>query len=263
MLIGIMCRLSTILLAMLLVGCYNAADKLHIKGSLPTPTTTISGLYDIVGSGGVVFDKETIAVGRVVSSDAEDNFYRTLVVEADGRAVEVMVGMSELATLYPVGLKVALRVGGCYADLDYGIMQIGRKGVGSYAVDYLASREAMDRVLVRSTDIMDVEPKPVMLAELHGGMCGRLVRIEALHLTAASSVEEDENLDEARWAGYTTFKDAVGDSIVLYTRDYARFAAERVPHGDVDLSGILQWGEYEGKECFQLKMRYAEDCSRR
>ena len=257
-----MSRFVAILSVMLLVGCYNSADKPRITPSMPTPTTTIARLHDVVGSGGIILDGDFVVEGRVVSSDVDENFYRTLIVEGDASAVEVMVGMPRLEADYPVGLKVALCLDGCYADYGYGVLQVGRRGTGGYAVDYLASKEALDRVVVRSTDVVPVEPAVVTIANIDRSMCGRLVRVESLHLVAASSVAEDgTTLADARWAGYTLFKDERGDSVALYTRDYATFADAAVPCGNVAITGILQWGKYDGgRECYQLKMRYAEDC---
>lgn len=257
-----MSRIVTIIGVLLLVGCYNSADKPRITPDMPAPTMTIARLHDVVGSGGIVLDGDFVVEGRVVSSDEDENFYRTLIVEDEGAAVEVMVGMPRLSADYPVGLRVALRLDGCYADYGYGVLQVGRRGTGGYAVDYLASPEALDRVVVRSADVAEVEPALVTLAGLNRDMCGRYVRVESLHLVAASSVdEEDETLSDARWAGYTLFKDERGDSIALYTRDYAAFADSIVPHEDVTIEGIVQWGRYDGgRECYQLKMRYAEDC---
>lgn len=257
-----MSRIVAIIGVLLLVGCYNSADKPRITPDRPTPTMTIARLHDVVGSGGIVLDGDFVVEGRVVSSDVDENFYRTLIVEDGGAAVEVMAGMPCLSADYPVGLKVALCLDGCYADYGYGVLQVGRRGTGGYAVDYLASPEAMDRVIVRSTDVAEVEPMSVTLANLSRAMCGRLVRVESLRLVAASSVDDkDSTLSGARWAGYTLFKDERGDSIALYTRDYAAFADSIVPREDVTITGVVQWGKYDGgKECYQLKMRYAEDC---
>ena len=68
-------------------------------------------------------------------------------------------------------------------------------------------------------------------------------------------------LADACWRGYSLFKSKSGDSIAVYTRDYARFAESAIPLGEVSLSGIVEWAKYNGgSECYQLKMRYAEDC---
>jgi hypothetical protein len=80
-------------------------------------------------------------------------------------------------------------------------------------------------------------------------------------LVDASSVGDNETIYDAQWAGYSLFKDGAGDSIAVYTRNYARFAEEHIPVEEVSLCGILEWSAYNGgKECYQLKMRYAKDC---
>lgn len=254
-------NIIVILSVILLVGCYNSADKPHIAPELPTPTTTIAHLHEIVGTGGRLLDSGIVVEGRVVSSDAEYNFYKSIYVEADGYGVEVMMGLTQLDARYPEGLKVALCLGGCYADYHYGVLRVGRDESG--AVGYLNSQETMDRVVVRSMDVQSVAPRAISLANLDRDMCGTLVRAAGLRLVDASSVDvaADESLADARWAGYTLFKDERGDSIALYARDYALFSEESVPHGEVDVTGIVQWGKYNGgKECYQLVMRYATDC---
>ena len=66
---------------------------------------------------------------------------------------------------------------------------------------------------------------------------------------------------DARWRGYALFKDGAGDSIAVYTRDYARYSEEYIPLDEVSLTGIVEWASYNGsKECYQLKMRYESDC---
>jgi hypothetical protein len=58
------------------------------------------------------------------------------------------------------------------------------------------------------------------------------------------------------------FKDGDGDSIAVYTRDYARYAEHRIPIDSVNIVGILQWDSYRaGEECYFLKMRYEADCT--
>ena len=58
------------------------------------------------------------------------------------------------------------------------------------------------------------------------------------------------------------FKDSRGDSIAVYTSDYARYADRRPPCDSMTLTGVLQWAKYNGtKECYHLKMRYERDCS--
>jgi hypothetical protein len=176
------------------------------------------------------------------------------------------MGLTPLHTTYPVGLRVVLCLKDCYAAYSYGVLQIGRRAeeYESYAVEYLGSREAADRVVRRGTEVVDIRAMRRTISELSDADLGRLVEIESLHLVASSSVDTHagEVLEDALWGGYSMFKDEVGDSVAIYTRNYARYADEYIPTCEVSLCGILQWGRYNGgKECYQLKMRYAKDCT--
>lgn len=259
--------LQYISLIILLVGCHRATDKLVVSPILPDITSDISMLRDrVVGVGGVVIRDNIVVGGRVVSADSEGNFYGSIVVEDEGGAIEVMLGMSYLESLYPVGLYVALRVQGCYADYTRGVLQVGTKQpqYEYYSVGNLASKEECDRVVVRSSDVIDIEPTDIAIAECREKMCGRLVRVRGVRLVDSSSIDTlaGDSLERAVWGGYSLFKDSKGDSIALYTSDYARYANSLIPQDSVVIVGILQRDKYRGgEECYYLKMRYEKDCT--
>ena len=256
-------RLLLAILCFMLVGCYNAADESHILSELPHSTTDIRSLKErIVGTRPSRIDQDIVVVGRIISSDRDENFYRSIVVDDGTAAIEVMMGITPLAADYPEGLEVALRLEGCYIAYQRGVAVVGTKAAEyeSYDVGYLASREAVDRVVVRSSSVEVQRPRSVAIAELEYGDCGRLVRVDGVHVIASTSI--DDVMEDARWRGYALFKNDAGDSVAVYTREYARFAENAIPMGEVSLSGIVEWAKYDGgKECYQLKMRYAEDCT--
>jgi hypothetical protein len=260
-------RLLLAILCFMLVGCYNAADESHIETKLPYPTTDIKSLKArIVGSRPTILEHDIVVVGRVISSDRDENFYRTIVVDDGTAALEVMMGISPLAADYPEGLEVALRLKDCCVGYQRGVAQVGAVAAEyeSYDVAYLASREAVDRVVVRGRSVEVQSPRSVAIAELEYGDCGRLVRVDGVHLVSTTSVDAQEGdvMEDARWRGYALFKNDAGDSIAVYTRDYARFAEDAIPLVDVSLSGVVEWARYNGgRECYQLKMRYEEDCT--
>ncbi|MBR4964276.1 MAG: hypothetical protein IKZ32_02860 [Alistipes sp.] len=259
--------LTYIIVLLMLVGCYNVADKPIIETQLPQPTTTIDVLRnDIVGRGGVTITEDICLYGRVVSSDAESNFYGSIVVEDDGGAVEVMIGRSLLDAAYPPGLLVALCIKGCYADYSRGVLQVGAKAAeyDYMPVDYLGSPEATDRVVHRSCSVEPVAPRHVRIARLCEDMCGMLLSVDSLVLVGSSSIDTlaGDLLADAVWSGYALFKDRTGDSIAVYTQDYARYANNHIPTDSISIVGILQRSKYtNGRECYFLKMRYESDCT--
>ena len=83
-------------------------------------------------------------------------------------------------------------------------------------------------------------------------------------MTDSSSIDTllGESLERATWQGYSMFKDIRGDSIAIYTRNYARYAEHRIPLERVNIVGVLQRDSYrEGEECYFVKMRYEADCT--
>ena len=149
-------RLLFSILCFVLVGCYNAADESHIVAPLPAPTTTIKSLKErIVGTRPMRIEQDIVVVGRIISSDRDENFYRSIVVDDGTAAIEVMMGISPLAADYPEGLEVALCLEGCYMAYQRGVAVVGAVAAEyeSYEVGYLASREAVDRVVVRGSSV--------------------------------------------------------------------------------------------------------------
>lgn len=256
-----------IVTCMVLVSCYNAADKPCIYPNLPDANTSISTFRNhILGTHSHVIEDDVVVVGRVISSDAEDNFYRSIVVDDGTGAVEVMAAVSPLSSDYPEGLQVALRLQWCYATYQRGVIAVGERAESyeGYGVGYLASKEAIDRVVVRGVDVEVQEPRSMAIADLMPSDCGRLVRIDGVRLVASTSIDTlaGDMLSDAHWRGYSLFKNRDGDSIAVYTRDYARFADEHIPMEELSICGIVEWAAYNGgRECYQLKMRYAKDCT--
>ena len=258
--------LVIILLSIVLVGCYNAADKPNFSTTIPEANTTIERLKEqYVGNRAIFIKDEVVVRGRITSSDTENNFYRTIIVDDQTAAIEVMVGLNALSKSYPEGLLVALNLQGCYVGESYGILQVGRKAesYSSYDVDYLDSREAADIVIRRSKDVEPIHPIDLNICDINKSHLGRLLRISDLQLVHSTSIDTiaGETLYDACWRGYSLFKSSTGDSIAIYTRNYATFADHTIPFERLSLTGILQYGKYNGaKECYQLKMRYEEDC---
>lgn len=262
-----MLRIFTILTMIMLIGCQRVTDKFVIEGDLPDATNNIAVLRNnIVKSGGLTIMDDVVVLGRVTSADSEDNFYGSLVVEDATGAVEVMIGTANLTTRFPEGLRVALRLKGCYADYSRGVLQVGSEApeYEYYRVGNLLSPERVDDVIIRSLDVDPLQPVVTTIAELQGSMCGRLVELRGLRLTDSSSIDTlaGEDLSRATWQGYSMFKDQQGDSIAIYTRNYARYAERRIPLESVNIVGVLQRDSYrEGEECYFIKMRYEADCT--
>ena len=252
---------------LLLGGCYNSTTPPTITTELPSANYLIGDLRTSVAKGEYrVVNEQSMIVGRVTSSDRDDNFYRTMTVQDQSGGIEVVVGIDRLHTTYPEGLLIALNIEGCTLGYRYGTLQVGSSAPSyeNYDVDYLHSYIDLHRVITRSNDIEILEPVPHTIAELREDMCGELVEVGHLQLIASTSIDtlRNESLANATWRGYALFCDEANDTLLVFTRDYAAYANNTIPHSIRALRGIVQHGKHRnGREYYQLKMRYAEDCT--
>lgn len=249
--------IGTLLLAVGMTGCYDRASEPSTEPATPPPaTTTIGELRRLFAGETFVVESDVVVCGRVTTSDQAGNFYRTLVLEADGAAVEVMAGIDGLHNIYPAGCDVTLRLQGLALGQSYGVLQVGRAPApgSGYATDYIGSRAALDRHLVRGTCKTPLAPTLRTIDELTPDMAGCLIRVDGLRFMP-------KNPEETTWSGYKRFTDDEGHEIETYTRLYADFADDAIPTGEVLLVGILQCStRADGSTRYMLKMRDESDC---
>lgn len=248
---------GALLLTVGMTGCYDCASEPSTELT-PTPpaTTTIGELRRLFTGETFVVESDVVVCGRVTTSDQAGNFYRTLVLEADGAAVEVMAGIDGLRNIYPEGCDVTLRLQGLALGQSYGLLQVGRAPTpgSGYATDYIGSRAALDQHLIRSTCETPLVPTLCTIDELTPEMAGCLIRVDGLRFMP-------EDPEEATWSGYKRFTDNEGNEIETYTRLYADFADAAIPTGEVLLVGILQCSaRADGSPRYMLKMRDESDC---
>lgn len=230
-------------------GCYDSRFGQPGAEQAPwTPTEHIAALRERYAGETFEVTGDIVVEGVVTSDDTRGNFYRSLCIEEQGAAIEIMTGTDHLHNDYPRGCRVVLRLRQLAVGESRGVLQAGRMPApgSGYATDYIGSQAALDRILARcGGEVKEPEPTLRTIGGLEPRMCGTLVRIEGLRY-------EPEELTPSQWAGYKRFTDAEGREI----RTYADFAEGEVPVGAVALTGILQ---LDGKE-YILKLRDENDC---
>jgi hypothetical protein len=245
-----------VLLALLLCGCYDNHDSSPSFAEAEGDNCDLSEIQALAQAGRYDVDWEKICVCRVVSSDIEGNFYRSMVVEDESGTAEIKLGIYNSASLYPVGLVVALHLKGMTAMFDCGVMQIGLPPQNHDKLPReLESQEMLDRHIVRSNSVEKFEPIHHEIATLDSSMCGRLIAIGGLHLEPIA--EEEAPLDE----GFYRLADSVGNSVYLYISPYADFSIDDITADIFTARGIL-YRQDVGKnlaEQFVIKPRFTDD----
>lgn len=238
----------------LLAGCHDSSFGERAAATPPAPTTTtLRELRRMFEGGTVVVESALTVRGRVTANDRSANFYRTFCIEDDGAGLEIMAGLDHLHNDYPEGSAVTVHLQGWALGESRGILQLGREApaTGGYPTDYIASRPALDRTVVRSAEALrPMPPTLCTLDELTPAMCGTLIRIEGVHYAP-------EPLSASGWSGEKRFTDDAGAEIYTYVRPYADFAQHPLPAGRCSLTGILQ---HDGNH-YLLKLRDESDCT--
>lgn len=247
------------------VACYDSGFDSPTDSELQEPVnTTIADLKkQYVGTPFVI--KTDIRVnGTVVSSDRGGNFYRSICIENQGAALEIMAGIDQLHNIYPVGCRVTVHLQGLTIAERLGVLQAGNApepGSG-FNTDYLGSLAALNKVIVRNSEQIQIPlPFSCPIPDLNVKQCGTLVRIDRIRFCPDDNpaTENPADTGPVPWSGYARFVDTLGNSIYSYVRNYADFAADPIPSGFVSLIGILQYdNSADGR--FLLKLRDETDC---
>jgi hypothetical protein len=222
----------------------------------------IADLCQMVGERCVGIEDDIIIGGYVTSCDRASNFYKTFTIEDATGGVEIMAGLYDLHNIYPEGYYITVNLQDCALSKYYGVLQVGRKAesYSNYPTEYFTSRILLDKHIKRYDVRNPIAPKPLSIKELQQSDCGRLVCIGALHNVSNQYIDVYGVNGDGNWKGYNVFADESGNLITVFTSDYANYANDSVPSENVSITGILQYGEFDSKESFMIKMRDKNDC---
>lgn len=244
---------------LLLVGCgYDRHEECPPLASGEEIMTSLHlSILASFATSGELLPEGALFKARVVADDASGNFYRTLVVQADGVGVELRLALYDLHALYPVGCEVAVECGGLAVTRSDGALCIGRRlyDWSGGRVEPVAPRsEVLQRVRVTAT-IEPQGPRVCNISDLGESLCGTLVRIEGVSYEGNPTAWADVAVD---YAADRYFVDSRGERVAVRTSPYVDFAAEPIPEGELSVQGIL----YKSKDNYFVRLRSEDDVAR-
>lgn len=260
---SLFCRVIVGLLLMVVtVACgYDSAVAPEV--ALPkelVPNASIASVVRYASTGESFPDGMRIG-GVVTANDEEGNFYRSIILEDPTGAVEINLGLYDLAALYPLGAQVVADISGLVTLPYNGVCEIGRAvySWSDYRVEPLASRkDVAERIIVTSLPGA-VEPLELRVSELGEEMCGRIVRILSVVKAADEEGERWGTTDYGSEADRVFVDVEDGSRVIVRTSRYADFAALRIPLSTMHITGVLYRDRVGGEDVFVVKPRIYED----
>ena len=188
--------------------------------------------------------------GYVISSDEVGNFYKKIYIQnADkNQGLSVAIDKSGLYTEFPVGAKIQLRLKDLTTQLNNSAIEVGygtytapksgRVSVGTMAEAIYkkhlfdtGERKTVAELAKVSNSIQEVS------TDAH---VDQLITLKGVHFPTDAVGKTLYDKSNAL-GGATNYKltDANGKTIIFRTSSYAKFKDEKVPAGEVEVTGVL------------------------
>ncbi len=266
----------TALAALALFSCQDDVDA----PGMQTPVATIQANTSIADLKAAYWDDEAnyidtikltadgnhvVIAGRVISSDAAGNIYKSLVIQDGTGALALSINKNSLYNEYRVGQEVVIDVTDMYIGKYSGLQQLGfpeySAGYGWQATfmpyEFFAQHaqlngvpepEKIDTVLVRSYSDLSTSAEGLRKWQ------SQLVRFNNCHFELGGQASfTDAHKENAN--RNLILED--GNQIIVRNSGYATFWGTQLPAGNGDVVGILS---YFGSSGWQLLLRSVSDC---
>ncbi|WP_320053439.1 DUF5689 domain-containing protein [uncultured Acetobacteroides sp.] len=212
-------------------------------------THTISQLKATCNSKLQLIQSNMVVKGVVTASDESGNIYKKLYIQDQSGAIAVNINAKGLFNSYPVGQEIFIECRDLYIGNSNGNIELGASYNGN--IGQMEDATASSHIFTKQAAITPIAPLATTIAELTDDMNGKLITLSNMKFTngdVSYYVSNNKPTSEE-------MKDDNGNSIIVYTSNYATFANEKLPSGHVTITAILT--KFDGK--WQLILRNTKD----
>lgn len=251
--------LISFLLGVLLNACVKNYDSPPpYVGSGLQANTSIKSLYDshIAGNNEQFVDNEIIT-GIVTANDANDNFYKTIVLQDSTAAISIRMDGFGLSANYPLGMRLMVKLNGMWMGEYGGMLQLGG---GVDRTDPLFTELIPVPTALFSKHFavvgIDIMPTPLEVTynQLHDSLHSRLVRLSNIEFAITDTAKFYGDAINKITSSHS-LKFCGGGTVYLRTSGFASFATVRTPQGSGSITGI--YSEFGSQR--QLMVRDTND----
>ena len=220
--------------------------------------TSINSIYKThIAGNAEQFVNNEIITGIVTANDAMDNFYKSIVIQDSTAAITLKMDGFSLSALYPLGMRVVLRLNGMWMGEYGGMLQLGggvdRADPQFPSIIPLPASLFQKHIITLAAEKMP-EPLSVSYDQLHDSLHSRLIRLNNIQFA-----ENDTASYLGDWVNKSTnslsLKYCNGGTVYLRTSGFAKFAKIKSPKGSGSITGI--YSEFGSQR--QLMIRDTND----
>lgn len=207
-----------------------------------------------------------VIAGRVISSDAAGNIYKSLVIQDQTGALAMSINANSLYVDYRIGQEIVIDLTDMYIGKYSTLQQLG---FPDYSAGYGWQATFMPLEFFKQHAQLNGFPKPeaidtltVSLGDLGNGVenlqqyQSQLVRFNNVYFEegGAAAFCSAHKVNTNR-----TLKDDNGNTIIVRTSGYANYWSTMLPEGHGDVVGILSTYKSGSNTVWQLLMRSPDD----
>ncbi|MDD3033116.1 MAG: DUF5689 domain-containing protein [Bacteroidales bacterium] len=208
------------------------------------PTHTIAQLKAMRIGGSTEVLENVIVSGKVVSSDAEGNFYRSFFIQDETGGIEIKVGKTNLQSYYKEGQTIVVKARHLTLGSYGGMVSLGERSLESrYENGYIDTDLRINETIFRGITGPKVTPYEITnQSQITDSRLGTLVTLKNATLTRRNMATWAQKASGNIEAVYGEHTFQVGTkSVLVRTSGYAKFASEPAPSLNTvaDVTGIL------------------------
>jgi len=247
------------ILGILLNACIKKYDAPPVyNGTSLQANTSIKSFYESHLSGNFEkFIDGEIITGVVTANDANDNFYKTIVLQDSTAAISIRMDGFGLSANYPLGMRLIINLNGMWMGEYGGMLQLGG------GVD--RSDPLFTELIPVPTALfgkhffpigIDTMPNPldITYTQLHDSLHSRLIRLNNIEFGATDTAKTFGDAINKLTAS-RSLKFCGGGTVYLRSSGFASFASAKTPNGSGSITGI--YSEFGSQK--QLMIRDTND----
>ncbi len=178
--------------------------------------------------------------GIIIADDRSGSLFKTIIIDDGSAAIPIRIDQNNLFNLYPIGREIAVQLKGLYLGDVSRWIQLG-SGIVSADTDRTEMgaipTTVADKIILRGGLKPLIQPIIIQFNQLHDSLQSRLIEISEVEFQPQDTLRTWANV-ATRQSMNRTLVNCQGQTLVVRTSAFARFAGEKTPTGHGTIRGI-------------------------